>query len=249
MRISQQALLFSLILGVIILCSCALVSLFVSQSLTGSASPEEEAAVGAVATAPRPSELPTAGPEFIPQPTLPEQRRLTLEFPPRIRAGDSDVVRLTLTVDELGNVTPTVEIEGNVITGERMEIPNLYETHNVIAEARIDMAGMEIAPPGLSGQTLGQGQTVTFRWNIRPSDTGIYHGTVWLFLRFVDKQNGEESQKAVSAQLIEIEAVNLFGLSGNLARTTGVIGAVVGTVLGFPFFSDLVKFIIQRRKM
>jgi hypothetical protein len=110
------------------------------------------------------------------------------------------------------------------------------------------MAGMQISPPDLSGQTLAQGQSVTFYWSIRPSDTGIYRGTVWLFLRFVDRQNGEESQKALSAQLIEIEAVNLFGLSGNFARTTGVIGSIVGTVIGFPFFEDIIKFIIKRRK-
>jgi hypothetical protein len=64
----------------------------------------------------------------------------------------------------------------------------------------------------------------------------------------VDKQNGEESQKAVSAQLLEIEAVNFFSLSGNFARTTGVIGSVVGTVIGFPFLEDIVKFLIKRRK-
>jgi hypothetical protein len=31
-----------------------------------------------------------------------------------MRAGDSDIVRLTLEVDDLGNITPTAEIEGNV---------------------------------------------------------------------------------------------------------------------------------------
>ncbi len=35
-----------------------------------------------------------------------------------MRAGDSDVVRLTLEVDELGNITPTAQIGGNVITRE-----------------------------------------------------------------------------------------------------------------------------------
>src|SRR5687768_4127933 len=248
MRISKRTLLLSLVIGITILCGCAVASLFVSQSLTGSAPPDGGAPIAVEPTSPLPSELPTSVSAFTPQPGLPERRHLTLEFPPQIRAGDSDVIRLTLEVDDLGNITPTAEIDGNVITRETIEIPNLYETHNVIAEARIDMAGMEISPPDLLGQTLAQGQSVTFYLSIRPAETGIYRGTVWLYLRFVDRQNGEESQKAVSAQLVEIEAVNLFGLSGNFARTTGVIGSVVGTIIGFPFFEDILKFIIKSRK-
>ena len=250
MQISKRTLVLSIISGVAVLCGCAIVYLFTSQAFTPSSPPLVGIEPGgAEPTAPLLSELPTSViPVSTPQPALPERRRLTLEFPPQMRAGDSDVVRLTLEVDDLGNATPTAEIGGNVVTGELIEIQNLYETHHVIAEARFDVAGIEILPPGLSSQTLAQGQSVTFYWSIRPRETGIYRGTVWLYLRFVDKQSGEESQKAVSAQLVEIEAVNLLGLSGNFVRTTGVIGSVVGTVIGFPFFEDIVKFLFKRRK-
>ena len=86
--------------------------------------------------------VPTLQPVIAPtaQPAIPERRRLTLEFPPQIRAGDSDRVRLTLEVDDLGNLTPTAEFAGNVVKGEVIEIPNLYESHQVIAEARFDIA-------------------------------------------------------------------------------------------------------------
>ena len=150
-------------------------------------------------------------------------------------------------MDDLGNVTPTAQIGGNVITGQVVEIPNLYETHNVIAETRFDIAGMEVRPADLVSEPLSPGTSVTFYWSIRPSEVGVYHGTIWLHLRFVDKSSGEESRKAVSAQILEIEVVNLLGLSGNLARTTGVVGSVVGTVIGFPFLEDIVKFILKKR--
>ena len=196
--------------------------------------------------------LPNTGGAPIPptsQPAIPEQRRITLEFPPQIRAGDSDVVRLTLEVDDLGNLTPTAEVAGNVVTGEVVEIPNLYETHNVIAEARFDIAGMQVSPPGLTSQPLAQGQSVSFFWSILPDGVGIYRGTVWLYLRFVERVSGEESQKAVSAQPVEIEAVNFFGLSADLARSFGVVGSVAGTILGFPFLEDIVKFLFRRRRI
>lgn len=182
-------------------------------------------------------------------PAIPETRRLTLEFPPKMRAGvEGDIVRLTLEVDELGNITPTAQIDGNVVVGETVEIPDLYETHNVTAEARFDIAGMEVQPPEAIMEPLKRGQSATFYWSIRPQDPGKYRGTVWLHLNFTDKSTGEESRIAVSAQIVEIEAVDFFGLSVNVARTSGVVGSIVGGVVGFPFIEDILKFIFKRRR-
>lgn len=184
-----------------------------------------------------------------PSPAIPETRRLTLEFPPKMRAGvEGDIVRLTLEVDDLGNITPTAQIEGNVVTGEVIEIPDLYETHNVTAEARFDMAGMQIQPSGAIYEPLKRGQSATFFWSIRPQDAGIYRGTVWLHLNFTDISTGEQSRIAVSAHSVEIEAVDFFGLSVNVARTSGVVGSVIGGIIGFPFLEDIVKFLLKFRR-
>ncbi len=162
--------------------------------------------------------------------------------------GDSDVIRLTLEVDDLGNITPTAQVDGNVVKGDVIEIPNLYETHFVVAEAKFDIAGLQVSPPELISQVLEQGQTVNFFWSVRPEETGTYRGTIWLSLAFENKSSGEKSQKTVSAQLVEIEAVDFFGLSVNFARSTGVIGSVIGAVVGFPFLEDIVRFIFGRRR-
>jgi hypothetical protein len=250
MRMSNRTLIYSMIIGVIVVCGCAAVYVFFSQSGAGSAPPAGGPSE-AEPTAPLPSVLPTSiVSEITPQPALPERRHLTIEFPPEIRAGDSDLVRLTLEVDDLGNLTPTAQIEGNIVTGEVIEIPNLYESHHVIAEARFDLAGMEVRPAELVSEALAPGNSVTFFWSIRPQDArraGVYRGTIWLYLRFVDKQNAEESRKTVSAQIVEIEAVNFLGLSGEFARTTGVIGSVIGTIIGLPFLEEIVKFLFRRR--
>ncbi len=182
-------------------------------------------------------------------PAIPETRRLTLEFPSKMRAGvEGDIVRLTLEVDDLGNITPTAQIEGNVVVGETIKIPDLYETHNVTAEAKLDLAGMEVQPAEAVFEPLARGQSATFYWSIRPQDVGTYRGTVWLHLNFRDKSTGEDSRIAVSAQIVEIEAVDFFGLSVNLARTSGVIGSVIGGVVGLPFLEDIVKFLFKRRR-
>jgi hypothetical protein len=211
--------------------------------------PTEIAPVVEVTAMPTMTASPAMKPiQAAPAPAIPETRRLTLEFPSRIRDGQADVVRLTLEVDTLGNITPTAEIAGNKVVGKTIEIPDLYETHNVTAEARLDLAGMTIQPPNSIYEPLKRGQSATFYWSILPQDTGKYRGTVWLHLNFADKATGEQNRIAVSAQIIEIEAVDFFGLSVNLARTSGVIGSVVGGVVGFPFLEDIIKFLFKRRK-
>ena len=184
-----------------------------------------------------------------PAPAINETRRLTLEFPSKMRAGvEGDIIRLTVEVDDLGNVTPTAQINGNVVVGQTIEVPDLYDTHNVIAEANLDLAGMDIRPSEAVFEPLKRGRSVTFYWSIHPRDVGTYRGTVWLHLNFVDKSTGEEDRIAVSAQIIEIEAVDFFGLSVNLARAFGVVGTVVGGVVGFPFLEDIIKFLFKRRR-
>ncbi len=181
-------------------------------------------------------------------PAIPESRRVTLEFPPQIRMGDSDVVRLTLEVDTLGNLTPTAQFEGNTVVGQTVQVPNLYETHSVIAEAELDVAGLEIRPGDVISEPLLPGQSVTFYWSVRPQSAGTYRGTAWLFLRFIDKATKAESRIPLSAQTVEITTSDLFGMTGGLARTAGSVGSVVGAVLGFPFVSDVLKWLWKRAR-
>lgn len=213
--------------------------------------PETEAAAS---TFPLVNILPTgtalpATEELLPAPpaAIPESRRVTLEFPPMIRAGDSDVVRLTLEVDTLGNVTPTAETQGNTVKGQVVKIPNLYDTHNVIAEARLELAGVDLRPAsGDMSEPLLPGQSVTFYWSVHPSAPGTYRGTVWLFLHFIDRVTKEESSMPISAQTIQISTSDVLGIGGSLARMVGGLGSVVGVVLGFPFADDVLKWLWRR---
>ena len=240
--LNHFVILATLILLLLILSSCG------ASAPEAPAASEPEQPVVALPTQTIPEEPAVEVPIPTALPAIPEQRRLTLEFPSQIRAGDSDIVRLTLEVDDLGKITPTAQIEGNVVTGEEVEIPNLFESHHVIAEARFDVAGLQVTPSELSSQTLSKGQAINFYWSVRPMDVGTYRGTVWFYLRFVDKVSGEDSRRTVSAQIIEIEAVNILGLPANLVRTVGGVGSVIGAVIGFPFFEDIVKFVFKRRK-
>src|SRR5512144_1401080 len=180
MRISKRTLIVS-VLGIIFILGCGAGAAATPANLepasTQPAAPAATEPPSGVTEVPLiilPTSIPTSAPAFTPQPAMPERRRLTVEFPPRIRAGDSDVVRLTLEVDDLGNLTPTAEIGGHEVTGQVVEIPNLYETHQVIAEARFDIAGMEIRPADLVSEPLTQGTSAVFYWSVRPQQVGDY---------------------------------------------------------------------------
>lgn len=193
----------------------------------------------------------TGGGDASPAPAIQEYRRLTLEFAPSIRLGDSTRIRMTLEVDDLGNITPTAEIKDNVVTGKTVSIPNLYDTHIVMAEAQLNMAGVVIDPADTISEPLHPGKSVTFYWTVRPPEAGKYEGTAWLHLHFIpiSSLNGEqESRLPLSAQFISLEVRSLLGLSGGTARGLGAAGSVVGAVIGFPFFDDIVRWLWRRFK-
>jgi hypothetical protein len=100
MRIGKRTLIFFTLIGLLVLCGCVAVYFLFSQNLAGSAAPTQIAPGDVEPTEQSPATILT--PQVTAQPAIPERRRLTVEFPPQIRAGDSDLVRLTLEVDDLG---------------------------------------------------------------------------------------------------------------------------------------------------
>jgi hypothetical protein len=171
-----------------------------------------------------------------PLPAIPEARLLFMEWPPTIRVGDSRRIHLSLQVDAEGRLTPTVSEAGNLSSGEPVQIPNLYATHNVVVEARFDIAGLQVSPEGEVMEPMQPGQKVDFYWSVKPLDVGTYQGTIWLHLHFIPLesglQGGADSRIALSAQPVEIQAINFLGLGGMPARILGGVGALLGSVLG-----------------
>jgi hypothetical protein len=134
----------------------------------------------------------------------------------------------------MGNLAPTA---GSALQGSGP--PSIYDTHDVIAEARFDLPGMNVRPSDLVSEPIARGQTAVFYWTLRPREVGGVRGTIWLYLRTVDKLTGEESRAAVSAQLVEMETVKLLGLPLNTVRLTALVGITLGILLCMPLFIGL----------
>lgn len=240
----------------VLIAACGAGAVAPTQPNSSVEEPTSAPIVTSAAAATQPQPTPIVEPTSVSVPTalprqpaaIPEQRMLTLEWPARLRQGDSDIVRLTLELDDQGHIIPTSQIGGHSTTGQVVEIPNLYQTHSVYAEARLDLAGMDVSPNDLVSQTLLPGRSVTFSWSVRPPEASIYRGNVWFYLRFIPKAGGEASQIAISSQPVEIRATNLLGMSGQPARWVGGIGSIVGSVLGVDTFIELGVKAVRRKR-
>ena len=184
--------------------------------------------------------------ETVTDAVLQEPRLIAIEWPEKIRLGDGDIVRLALEVDENGKGMSTIALEGQQATRTPVEIPDLYDTHNLVAEARLDLAGVAVVPQGTVQEPLRRGQVLNFYWSIQPQQIGRTRGTLWLFLNILPKRGGESERKALLAKQMELETVSVLGVSANLARWLGAIGAVLSVVLGFPFLEDALKGFLNK---
>lgn len=174
----------------------------------------------------------------IPQPGVPENRLLVLEWPGKIRMDDSGTISLRLDLDDTGNVTPALEYIDREIHSRPVDSADVYDTHNVVAQARLDMPGVEHSPTGEISEPMRPGVPVQFIWKVQPMETGTQRGTIWLHLLFIPHDGSESTRQLLSVQTIEFEAVSLLGMGGPAARVIGTVGLFAGAFLGLDKFSS-----------
>jgi hypothetical protein len=153
-------------------------------------------------------------------PAILEMRRLVLETPGFLRPGDPARVRLGFRPD------PDLSGDGN-LDG----LSNLYDTHFVAVEARLEIGGLLLEPSGTVHRPLAPGQSVDFEWVLLPEQALVYQGTAWLYLRFLPKDGSASSDWPLVAQRVKLTSISVLGLSGRLMRWLGGMGALSGVLL------------------
>jgi hypothetical protein len=165
-------------------------------------------------------------------PAILEVRRLALETPRFLRSGDAGEVRLEFSTDL-----------SQKVDGEIAGLSNLYDTHQVAVEARLEMGGLQVDPSGTLTRPLEPGQTVKYTWILRPEQAQVYKGAAWFYLRFMPKDGSPSSDWPLAVQRIELYSTSLLGLTGRLARWLGGMGVLVGLLL----LADLLTQRLHRR--
>ncbi len=147
----------------------------------------------------------------------PGQSTLTIAYPAVVQVGGVDEITLTF-----------------ILQNEALE--PVFETHNVLAEARLELPGVQIQPFNTVSETLQPGQQALFFWSMRPERVGTFEGQVWFYLRFVPKAGGPETRQALSAQKVSVEVDSFFGLDAPTARWLGALGLAFSAGLGAPLW-------------
>jgi hypothetical protein len=168
---------------------------------------------------------------------------LVVTWPGTLRKGDPGEVILALDLDEsqVGNHLHKVRPETTYSTTSTTRVDEKTpEAPSILAQARLEF----FQDAGVGDETIRQayqpGQSANFRWNLRPRKSGIYSGTLWLYLQAPSMDNNPNKSeslpvlKPVYSQQLEVEVIDLWKMKGSSARVLGATGGIVaiGLCLG-----------------
>jgi hypothetical protein len=167
--------------------------------------------------------------------SVPGYGRITLEWDSDNPIGDISIIKLSFDLDEKydrsGDSQPSIKARfsnssHNVVVN-KVEVNNGEEATK-LAEARLELAGIDVKPLGIVGQPFRPGGEVVFYWNVKSLVEGDFQGSAWLYV--VDKSVPENlrSRDPIAIQPIELYWRDLFGLSGMAARYMGIFGLLAG---------------------
>ncbi len=185
---------------------------------------------------------PTAAPTVSPSPTqVVEQRVVEVEWPPEMRLGGSDLVRLSL-IPAADAVEVVTEFEDHTTITQpvRIDRPPGFD---LSAIARLDASGFEVSPESEQVQALTAGTTANFRWTVRPRDAGQHRIALTVRLRWTPQpgNNQPERETALYDRGFTIQVNALLGLTTRELAAAGLIGLVFGSTLSLPLAAHALR--------
>jgi hypothetical protein len=177
---------------------------------------------------------PTSAPPFS-QFISVETRVVELEWPPEMRLGESDLVRIAL-IPSYDGYTVTTEFPGNQTITRPVQVdrPAAYD---VFAIGQLVGAGFTIQEEANPKKLLPPGQAVDWRWSIQPNQAGQQRLAITLKLRWEPSAGGgtSDASQPKEADLfskgLNVNVSSVMGMSMGQAMSTGVMGTLVGAGL------------------
>lgn len=213
------------------------------------AGPTEKPATSIPLPSPSPyptiAQTPSATPEEkTPVPTtaeIREERILEVEWPPRMRTGDSDTLRLTL-LPSSENYVVSAEFEEHAVEESAVTVARL-EGYSLHAAARVDASGFLLSPVGEQLRDLPPGESVSWRWTLTPRSAGRQRISIVLLLRWtpLDGQSGPVREREVYSRSLTVEVTSFLGLTARQAAVAGVAGFGLGGAFSLPLAAWLLR--------
>ncbi len=170
-------------------------------------------------------------------PSILESQQLSLQWPSSMRIGDVEKITLVFKPELNDSASPDAVAE----------FSNVYDSYNLMAEGRFEVAGTRVDPANPTRESMPSGQALKFKWQVIIDKAGSYPGNVWLSLRFLPVDGSQASQQPIFVQEVDIRATSLFGISGPLARLLGGVGIFFSVLVSFDIMIDFVRNL--RRKI
>jgi hypothetical protein len=195
-------------------------------------------------------QLPTNTPASIPtltiEPTRVEPRLIELEWPPTMRLGESDLIRISLAIVQ-GGVVVTAEFDNHLVATQAVVVPRPtgYDLEGI---GQLNGVGFEIEPTGEQIFSLPEDQRVTWRWTITPRAVGQQRLSLNLRLRWTPSfgnTQGTVRETTLFDRGLNVNVNAFFGLTSGQATALGFIGLMVGGGLSLPLAAT---FVIRPRR-
>ncbi|MEP7359411.1 MAG: hypothetical protein ABI847_19325 [Anaerolineales bacterium] len=163
-----------------------------------------------------------------------EERIVEVEWPPQMRLGDSDLVRLSLLPSVDGFVI-TTEFENHQTVTHTVDVQPLAG-YDLAGVARLDAVGFSQSPTGDQAQPLVFGQPATWRWTLKPLSAGQQRLALTLRLRWVPKPGtaNPARETVLYDHGFTVQVISFLGLTTREVTMLGVAGLVFGGTLSLP---------------
>ena len=199
-----------------------------AETATSAGAPQPTIPQIRVTATPGSAPIPTAPPAGEAQFAEKESRLVELEWPARMRLGDSDVIRLSLIPTEDGY---TVKTEFPDHTTDTQDVVVLRPAgYRVQAAARLEGVGFEFSPQGEQAMDIPVGQPLTWYWSLQPERAGQQRLAVRLSLHWepLDSQQGGRRETLLYNRALNVQVSSFFGLNRSQALTGGLFGLFLG---------------------
>jgi hypothetical protein len=175
---------------------------------------------------------PTA-PAVTPTPII-EERIAEVEWPPRMRLGNSDTVRLAVIPNEEG-LTITTEFPEHAVVTQTvvLEQPPGYD---LALGAQLDGVGFTLSPKGDQVQDWQPAETMAWHWTISPEQSGQQRLTLTLTLHRLPQSGNPEParQSTIYSKGLDVQVTTFLGLTTQQVMMTGLLGLLLGVALNLP---------------
>ncbi len=191
---------------------------------------------------PTPFTLPTieASPTAAATPTpIIEERLAEVEWPPQMRLGNSDTVRLAVIPNEEGLTITTEFPEHAVVTSTIvLEQPAGFD---LALGAELDGVGFTLSPEGDQVQDWQPEEPMTWHWTISPERGGQQRLTLTLTLHRLPQAGNPNParQSTIYSKGLDVQVSTFLGMNTRMVMVTGFLGLLAGVALNIPLIRYL----------